>query len=467
MTDNLTRESPAAPRTRRRCRPFASPGSCRRSREPRATRARPKTLVFSNWPLYIDINEKTKRHPSLDLFTKRTGIKVKYIEDINDNAQFFGKIQEPLSHGTSIGRDIIVMTDNSPYPALLSRRAGSRSSTRRRSRTSRTSCPGAASGLGPEARVQPPLAVRHDRDRVQRRSRRSRSRASTQLLTDKKLKGKVTMLADFGDTVGIVALVERRQPFENRRRHVQSRDRKDQEGVKSPVRSASSPGNDYAGNAREGRHHRRSRFFRRRGPAPCGQQASSFRAPTAGGMIWTDNMLIPKGGDAHLASQSHELRTTTRRSRPMVEDYVNYICPVAGADKVLLKSDPAVAKNTLIFPTSAMLKQRASDRPHGAVQSRLQDEVAAPPWGITPGTWAFLHRYRRFAPYFLLGPGLAWLALFFVAPLGFLGHQSLQTQRPDRASPTRSPGRGTTTGRAHERTTRSSSARSSTPGSRR
>jgi spermidine/putrescine transport system permease protein len=43
---------------------------------------------------------------------------------------------------------------------------------------------------------------------------------------------------------------------------------------------------------------------------------------------------------------------------------------------------------------------------------------------------SFLHRYRRFAPYVLLGPGLAWLALFFVAPLGFLGHQSLQTQDP-------------------------------------
>jgi spermidine/putrescine transport system permease protein len=43
---------------------------------------------------------------------------------------------------------------------------------------------------------------------------------------------------------------------------------------------------------------------------------------------------------------------------------------------------------------------------------------------------SFLHRYRRLAPYVLLGPGLAWLALFFVAPLGFLGHQSLQTQDP-------------------------------------
>jgi spermidine/putrescine transport system permease protein len=42
----------------------------------------------------------------------------------------------------------------------------------------------------------------------------------------------------------------------------------------------------------------------------------------------------------------------------------------------------------------------------------------------------FLHRRRQLTPYLLLGPGLAWLALFFVAPLGFLGHQSLEVQDP-------------------------------------
>src|SRR5438874_3082005 len=78
-----------------------------------------KTLVFSNWPLYIDVDDKTKRHPSLDLFTKKYGVAVKYIEDINDNSSFFGKIQGSLARGRSIGRDIIVMTDGSPYPALL------------------------------------------------------------------------------------------------------------------------------------------------------------------------------------------------------------------------------------------------------------------------------------------------------------------------------------------------------------
>jgi spermidine/putrescine transport system substrate-binding protein len=41
----------------------------------------------------------------------------------------------------------------------------------------------------------------------------------------------------------------------------------------------------------------------------------------------------------------------------MVEDYVNYICPVNGADKVLLKKDPAVAKNPLIFPPASWQKK--------------------------------------------------------------------------------------------------------------
>ena len=76
-------------------------------------------LRFSNWPLYIDFDEKTKKHPTLDEFQQKTGTKVEYFEDINDNASYFGKIQRPLSQGQSIDRDIIVLTDNSRFPGLL------------------------------------------------------------------------------------------------------------------------------------------------------------------------------------------------------------------------------------------------------------------------------------------------------------------------------------------------------------
>ena len=83
------------------------------------TQTMPKSMVFSNWPLYIDVNEKSKKHPSLDQFTKKTGVKVKYIEDINDNDSFFGKIEGPLSQGQGVGRDIIVLTDSSGLPARM------------------------------------------------------------------------------------------------------------------------------------------------------------------------------------------------------------------------------------------------------------------------------------------------------------------------------------------------------------
>jgi spermidine/putrescine transport system permease protein len=40
---------------------------------------------------------------------------------------------------------------------------------------------------------------------------------------------------------------------------------------------------------------------------------------------------------------------------------------------------------------------------------------------------SFFHRHRGIAPYLLLAPGLLWLAVFFLVPLGFLGYESLQS----------------------------------------
>jgi spermidine/putrescine transport system substrate-binding protein len=81
-----------------------------------------------------------------------------------------------------------------------------------------------------------------------------------------------------------------------------------------------------------------------------------FVLPKSGGAIWTDNMLIPIGGDVYTASVYMNFYYQPRIAA-MVEDAVSYVCPVQGADKALLKQDPAAAKNTLIFPTKRMLSQ--------------------------------------------------------------------------------------------------------------
>ncbi|WP_053707912.1 polyamine ABC transporter substrate-binding protein [Streptomyces sp. NRRL B-3648] len=69
-------------------------------------------LTWANWPLYIDTaDDDPGRRPTLEAFGKRTGISVDYVEEINDNDEFFGKISPALMNHRSTGRDLIVISD--------------------------------------------------------------------------------------------------------------------------------------------------------------------------------------------------------------------------------------------------------------------------------------------------------------------------------------------------------------------
>jgi spermidine/putrescine transport system substrate-binding protein len=68
-------------------------------------------VTFGNWPAYIDIDEDGGGYPTLAAFTEQTGIEVSYQEDINDNTEFFGKIQPDLAAGRSTGYDVIAPSD--------------------------------------------------------------------------------------------------------------------------------------------------------------------------------------------------------------------------------------------------------------------------------------------------------------------------------------------------------------------
>jgi len=72
---------------------------------------------FANWPLYIDV--LAGKHLSLEHFTQTTGIKVNYLEAVQDNASFYAKIRPSLAAGQSTGYDIVVMTNNNPQLGYL------------------------------------------------------------------------------------------------------------------------------------------------------------------------------------------------------------------------------------------------------------------------------------------------------------------------------------------------------------
>ncbi len=63
-------------------------------------------LYMANWPLYIEEDRGTLKE-----FEEEYGAKVKYVEEINDNTEFFGKVRQQYDRGDSGGRDIHVVTD--------------------------------------------------------------------------------------------------------------------------------------------------------------------------------------------------------------------------------------------------------------------------------------------------------------------------------------------------------------------
>jgi spermidine/putrescine transport system substrate-binding protein len=311
-----------------------------------------KTLTISNWPLYIDVNEKTKKRPTIEQFQKKFGIKVKYIEDINSNAAFFGKIQGSLSRGASTGRDIIVMTDNSPYPALLVQKGwvekldksvlpniknlqdNQKHPAWDKNRDYSLPWQSGMTGIGYNAKLTKPIT------------------SVEQLLTDKKLHGKVTLLDDAEDTLGLVMLENGDDPAHVTDASWDRAYKKVEAAVKSgQVRQFT--GNDYSGLLAKGDIIAAVVWSGDMVQLHADNKSLRFVLPKAGGIIWTDNMLIPKGGDAHTASIFMNY-VYDPKIAAQIEDYVNYICPVKGADKVLLKTDPAVAKDPLIFPPAAM-----------------------------------------------------------------------------------------------------------------
>lgn len=83
----------------------------------------PGDLVnFANWPAYMDQaknNEGEVFHPTLRTFSQQTGIEVNYEDVINDNAEFFGRLQPLLAAGDDPGWDIIVISNGRYFTTLV------------------------------------------------------------------------------------------------------------------------------------------------------------------------------------------------------------------------------------------------------------------------------------------------------------------------------------------------------------
>jgi spermidine/putrescine transport system substrate-binding protein len=68
-----------------------------------------KKLVMHNWPLYIE-GDDPATSPTIQGFTKATGIEVDYTTAVEDNDDWFDKFSPDLAKGKGVGVDIVVLT---------------------------------------------------------------------------------------------------------------------------------------------------------------------------------------------------------------------------------------------------------------------------------------------------------------------------------------------------------------------
>jgi spermidine/putrescine transport system substrate-binding protein len=310
-------------------------------------------LNFSNWPYYIDYVEKTKKRPTLDQFTAKTGIKVNYYEDINSNAEYFGKIQRPLSQGQSIDRDIIVLTDNERYLGLMLDKGWveeldkdlipnfsnliSAQASPPFDPDRKYSLPwqSGMTGIGWNAKITGPVT------------------SITQLFEDPKLKGKVTALNGMGDTMGVVMLDNGDDPA----KVTDATWNAALERVKSAVESGQIrrfTGNDYAQPLAKGDLAAAIAWSGDIYQLLPSNPRLEWRLPTKGGIIWTDNMIIPTGGSAPTASTYMNF-VYDPKIAAKIAAYIAYVPPVKGTQEALAKTNPELAKSPLAFPSDAEL----------------------------------------------------------------------------------------------------------------
>jgi len=306
------------------------------------------SMYFANWPAYID-----EEHTALKSFEKENGTKIKYVEEINDNDQFFGKVRQQYEQGSSGGRDIHVVTD---WMADRMIRLGYVQ------QFDKSTMPTADANLI-ERLKSPPFDPKRDFSMpwqsgltgiIYRKDLVKREPKSVEDLFDPAYKGKVTMLSEMRDSVGLVTAWQGGDPEKATVDEYLKAIEKIQEGVDSgQIRGFT--GNEYIKDIPKGDS---VVIFGWSGDAvqlKADNPNIEFVLPESGGMLWTDNMQIPVGAPHAYTAEKFIDYVYQPEVQAPIEAYVNYICPVNGTKEVIAKTDKELAENPLIFPDEAFL----------------------------------------------------------------------------------------------------------------
>lgn len=319
--------------------------------------ARDRTLDFANWPLYIDTDDDdTSKRPTLDAFGARTGISVRYSEEINDNDEFFGKISPALMNHQETGRDLVVVSD---WMAARFVRLGwvQEMDRAKQPNVTRYLDPQLRSPSFDEGRLHSVpwqsgiTGIAYNRGKLGREIR------SVKELWDGELRGKVTLLSGLDESFALLmqgngvdvtrwtaddfhAVCEQIERLV-RNRHIRR-----------------FTGNDYIKDLSTGDVLACQAYSGDVIQLQADNPDIEFVVPEEGAELWAESLMIPnlarhKTNAEKLVDYYYEPEVAAE-----LATWVNYVCPVPAARDVLADSDDeelaALAEDPLIFPDDDM-----------------------------------------------------------------------------------------------------------------
>jgi spermidine/putrescine transport system substrate-binding protein len=300
------------------------------------------SLAISNWPGYIDPGKEG----TVAEFEKESGVKVDYIEDINSNDGFFGKLQPQLEQGESGGRSIFVVADymakqmhdlgylqnidHSDLPTAFENLSPSlRSPAFDPKREFSLPWQGGMTGIWVDTSKAPDIHSVND-------------------LFDPKYKGKVTMLDELRETPALVMLAEGVDPAKaSAEQWLDAIEKLGDAADSGQIRRFT--GNEYTEDLTAGNIVAAIGWS---GDASLIENPNAeWRMPTEGCTQWMENMVIPVGAPNTAAALAWMNFVYRPEVAVDITEYVEYISPVNGVKELLQNRGSELAESEIVFPT--------------------------------------------------------------------------------------------------------------------
>jgi spermidine/putrescine transport system substrate-binding protein len=327
-------------------------------------------LEWATWEAYIDLVGKAAvaqkyapgSSPTIEQFKKQYGVDVDYEEKINDNEEFFATLQAPFVSGLPTGWDLIVMTDWMAAQLI---------SKGWIEQIDQSNVPNCVANLRDALRNQP-WDAKNDfhypwQSGMTGIGFNTKTLKAVNKPAPKSLKdlyalpaNKITFLTESRDTfgLGLLKLGKSADPAQTTADDLQA--------VHDDIKPLTEKGlrftgNDYLQDFAAKKVY--AAMVWSGDLASSGTEGDTFVFPEEGVMVWTDNMMIPKGAKNKYTAELMMNFVYDPKIAAQIENYVYYVCPVNGAEDILKELNKSAPLDTyhlnLLFPPADIVaKQR-------------------------------------------------------------------------------------------------------------